>query len=262
MKNGYIKILALVISIVLLVSCGIIGNTNDTTDGVSPQNTQTTVDTLKIRQNIIMKNDYILKSVPGSFTNEDTILRVIPGADYKINSRQDIYINIQSSNNSGWIPEWYVKNDGMVSSFKDKTVLLVASKTNLYIAPDLSEENVDGLTLQAGQLVKITREFQDWYAVEFVQYEAGNPGERWIKKDVTIPFNTEKCMEGIVKAGAIIYNDDFTIREMESFDNNPVIINKKLIDSNSNEVYYEVTGASGFDGLIKESDFIPGPFKG
>ena len=266
----------LVLSILLLTSCSacsatknsnrVIGSTTpqNVIGSATPQKSQIANDTLEIGQSIELKNDYILKSDPESSTNDDLIIRVVPEKKYIIKSRQGIYINVESDVNSGWIPEWYVENDGMVSSLKNEAVLLIASKTNLYIAPDLLKENSEHLalqTLQAGQVVKITREFQDWYDVEFVHYEAENPEERWIKKDVTIPFDTEKCMEGIVKAGAIIYNDDFTIRKGDSFDNNPVIINKKRIKSNSNEVYYEVTGASGFNGLIKGSDFLPNPFK-
>lgn len=258
-----VRLLAILIISVLLFGCSTVDSNHTTgssaTKETSDKPNTTSDNKVKFGQEIKFSHDYVLKSEPSSSTSENTISLIENGKKYEISSQSGIYIKIVLNDKSGWIPEWYAINDNSISDANGEEFRLIDKETALYLVPEVSNQYTDPLTIKKGQVVKIKREYNDWYDVEFVQYEAMNPGERWIKKDSTIQFSDEKCMEGIVKVSSLIYDNDFLVRKGDSFDNNPVRVVKKLEKPSTTEIYYEVSGASGFDGLIKESDFVPNP---
>lgn len=244
----------------LLSGCTAIGSKKyEETPTTNNDNVNKIVEVIEVGQKINFKNSFILKSKPEP-TIADPIYNIVTGNEYSVKSKDRIYLEISSDSNSGWIPEWYIYNDGNVINTEGNKVLLIEKKTNLYLVPELSDEFTDALTLEKGQVVKIIREYSDWYNVEFVHYEAMNPGERWIKKESTTLYDLKKCKEGRIKVGSIIYNNDFSIFKDEENDDGTVMINSIANNPDTNEVFYEVTGPGGFYGLIKESDFLPNPF--
>jgi len=211
-----------------------------------------------------IRGRFVLKSRPAKVDSSLQATYTNDNEEYTVVNIKGAYANIKKDDKEGWIPLWYLTEQTSKIIEIKPVNKIIKKESTLYIFPiDINpDDNPDidkDLTLFEGSVVRVIREYEDWYNVVFVQYEAGNWGDRWIKKDSVEEFSPEKSKEGIVRKGAPIYDDKFNVLKGISYDNGRAKIQSEIITENMDAFYY-ISGVAGFNGYIKKSDFIPNPF--
>jgi hypothetical protein len=209
-----------------------------------------------------VRGGLILKSQPESapaepLSTEGVLANVTSQLEpYLVKESNGKYVKISTNNQNGWLPAWYLTQEK--ESIKDVKLQkkMVGKATPLYLYPD--EEQPDSYTLTEGRIVKVKREFQVWVEVDFTLYEAAIWGDRWVRKDSLIAFDTMLAKEGLVQPGATIYNEQGEARK-DSW-NGAAMVQRELIFEKIG-IVYDCYGPGGMHGFIQKADFIPDPFR-
>ncbi|XEC95793.1 hypothetical protein AB6A23_04270 [Paenibacillus tarimensis] len=176
-----------------------------------------------------------------------------PGEPYAVVESANGFLRIKSEGREGWIDEWYVTPEPNERSVVpvDPYVMLVGTPVAYRRHP--GEKEPSGFELQAGKVVQVYKEYQDWVCIRIITYDQPYEGDKWVRTTELVAWDPAKAKEGKVRPGAVVRRESGEEEALPIA--NPVYIQEEMNDDR-----YRIGSAGGLTGFIDKKDFIPNPF--
>jgi ketosteroid isomerase-like protein len=190
-------------------------------------------------------------SMPAEFTAK-------PDDYYRVEEEKAPFVKItpvlSSAIRSGWVPQWYLSAEPSAGAEKvsPPETMIVSAAVTFRLFPE--EPEPSGYELEPGKVVQVTGRSGDWRRVNIISYDSPNTGEKWVPASALTEWDPAKAKEGLLKPGAVIYNEQGEV----SADVRDLMDPIRIVSEN--EARYQISSAGGFSGYIDKQDFEPGPF--
>jgi hypothetical protein len=192
-------------------------------------------------------------TVPNTYTKEAAVYKATPGMPLKVLDTSDGYAKVTQNRKTGWINAWYLTRDKEEQSVVavEPYLMFVGERLTMSVNPEEAEPS--GLEADSGKVVKVVKEFKDWVGVEIATYDHPYGGELWLRKGELIDWDPAKAIEGVVRQGAVIKDENGKEIEVPWY-------HSVIIEGKAGEGRYRIRAEGGVTALIKEGDFVPNPF--
>ena len=205
-----------------------------------------------------LKSEVEVLPQPEAYTAMPALFTAQLGRQYGVRSHNNGFaqiVDLLSSQSTaiGWIPEWYLQTDPATpqSEAVEPYNMIVATPIAFRLYP--GEPQPSGFELEPGKVVQVTAKYDDWMRVNIMTYDSPYNGDKWVPISALEPWDPAKAKEGILRPGAVVYNEKGEIQD------GPPAINPIFIDGEI-EDRYRIGAPGGYSGFINRSDFSPGPF--
>jgi hypothetical protein len=137
--------------------------------------------------------------------------------------------------------------------------MLVPNETPFYPYPG-AKAPIGIYKLEAGKVVQIRAQYEDWYKIDIELYEAANYGDIWVQKKDLAAYDPKQAKEGMLMPGAKVFNEDGS-EDIQFWYGERLIVTGDF-DVLGKGSLFRITSGAGKNGYIRKSDFLPNPFAG
>lgn len=187
------------------------------------------------------------------------------GQKIRVKEKHFPWVLVQAGSFEGWLPEWYLtKNAKDLLPEIVPYLMVVKEETPLYLYPDYHIHRYypsnELENLEAGVLVKVENEFNNWSYVQFIVHGVPRVQRGCVKSESLATSQEATPLQGKILAGTRIFlgdstEENITSLPMEICDHN-VSINIYL---EKGDMFY-VFAAGGWSFWVNKKDIIFDPF--
>ncbi|MEK3884282.1 hypothetical protein [Paenibacillus sp. PL2-23] len=190
---------------------------------------------------------------PDYFPMNEPVFTVQPGMKLEVMEIKAGFARVERDGESGWINEWYLTADS-----EDRSVTTIEPYVMLIGQPISIRSHPGGnewppYRLEPGKVVRVMKEYENWVSIDIVTYDQPFGGEMWVEKAELDPWHPDLAKEGILRQGAMVFNEDGSTEELSLF--NVVMVEEKLSNGQ-----YRISAPGGLNGYMDARDFVPNPF--
>jgi len=234
------KVVIILVLVIFVASCG--------TDGERKAVPPTPLP--KMEQTIRPAGEYFLYPGPEPIFLALPQAMVTGGSIVEVVETKGEWVNLQSGENQGWLPKWYLEGE-KEEPVQDKVLdyLVLKEKRQGLLYPNGPEV----VELDKGKLLKPLKEWQDWYFVGIIVYDIPAVQVAWVPKNALVPMGKIKAREGFLHKGTVVYGYD-------SFEKDGPVNPAKLdysmpvFVSKETNGYIAVNAAGGWSGWTKKDN--------
>ncbi len=181
-------------------------------------------------------------------------------ARVRVKSRRPPWVLVGLGEVEGWLPEWYLTwelTDDVVEDF-EPYCMVVKEETDVKLFPDESADTI--LDLQAGKVVRVCAEFQNWRYVRIAVYDIPNILRGWVNQDSLVDLAEGHPMEGKILPGTTVFFGDPRSQGFDTMVRER--ISQVMIVYLGEEIgdMVHVSAAGGWDAWVSRSNIVFEPF--